>query len=451
MTVSGPIILNPLELAVLGLICLYAVWRGRPEIPLAIYLSVALWTRTVFVGPSAATWPLLAVTILALIRYLHVVQSWSLLPKRLDLTTRQLFPRSDAWIVPWMALWWAWALCVLFQFELRDKMSIMRPLLLFIIIASLVAFIAIRDAAAARRFAIAYLLTGSYGLYVALRFIEVPLSYLLSDPGLSSLPYRNLGIAYYNLFSHHLSIAFLLGIGLFLQARRLWSMTFFIVLALWCGYGVFLTGARQSLSGSGVAAALIFAWALSRTGKKPWRAPLAIAAIVIVVVALYQVAPHLVVREGESGLEESFNVFEDRGGLWAIGWNYFLASPVWGWGFEYKLWSHNLIVGTLADQGLVGMLFFIGYLVWAGRRLPVVWAQTPDDDRSVWRVTFFALFVFALIHGQASGNTMSTAHLHWPLWAVWALSNGVMVATTRQPFPTPPRVRLCAAPAGGRS
>lgn len=73
MIATGPIILNPLELAVLGLICLYAVWRGRPEIPLAIYLSVSLWTRTVFVGPSAAIWPLLATIVLALIRYLHVV------------------------------------------------------------------------------------------------------------------------------------------------------------------------------------------------------------------------------------------------------------------------------------------------------------------------------------------------------------------------------------------
>ncbi|MCS6887007.1 MAG: O-antigen ligase family protein [Chloroflexus sp.] len=442
MIATGPIILNPLELAVLGLICLYAVWRGRPEIPLAIYLSVSLWTRTVFVGPSAATWPLLATIVLSLIRYLHVVRPWSLLPNRLDFTTRQLFPSSDSWIVPWMGLWWAWALCVLFQFELRDKMSIARPLLLFIIIGSLAALIAIRDAQTARRFAIAYLLTSAYGLYAALRFIEVPLGYLLSDPGLSSLPYRNLGIREYNHFSHHLSIAFLLGIGLFLQARRLWSMAFILALALWCGYGVFLTGARQSLSGAGVAALLIFGWALSRAGKKLRRVPLAMAAIVIVVVLLYQVAPHLVVREGESGLEESFNIFEDRGGLWQIGWDYFLASPVWGWGFEYKLWSHNVLIGTLADQGLIGMVFFLGYLIWAVRRLPAVWAQTPADDRAVWRVAFFALFVFAMVHGQASGNTMATAHLHWPLWAVWALSTGVVTAPARQPLPVPPRVRV---------
>ncbi|WP_322486803.1 O-antigen ligase family protein [Chloroflexus sp.] len=451
MISTGPIILNPLELAALGLICLYAVWRGRPEIPLAIYLSVSLWTRTVFVGPSAVTWPLLATIVLALIRYLHVVQPWSFLPKRLDLTTRQLFPSSDPWIVPWMMLWWAWALCALFQFDLRDKMSIARPLLLYIIVGSLAALIVIRDGPAARRFALTYLLTSAYGFYAALRFIDVPLTYLLSDPGLSSLPYRNLGIREYNYFSHHLSIAFLLGLGLFLNARRLWSMVLVMSLVLWCGYGVFLTGARQSLSGAGIAVALIFGWSLSRAGKKPWRVPLAIAAIVIVVVFLYQVAPHLVVREGESGLEESFNVFEDRGGLWQIGWNYFLASPIWGWGFEYKLWSHNVLIGTLADQGVIGMVFFLGYLVWATRRLPAVWAQTPDDDRAVWRVTFFALFAFAMVHGQASGNTMMTAHLHWPLWAVWALSNGVVVAVNRQPFPTPPRVRLRALPAGGRS
>ncbi|WP_298815787.1 O-antigen ligase family protein [Chloroflexus sp.] len=449
MIVTGPIILNPLELALLGLIGLYAVWRGRPEIVLAIYLSVSLWTRTVFVGPLAATWPLLATIVLALIRYLHVARPWSLLPNRLDLTTRQIFPTGDTWIVPWMGLWWAWALCVLLQFDLRDKMSILRPVILYIIVGSLVALMTIRDASAARRFAIAYLLTSAYGLYAALRFIEVPLSYLLSDPGLSSLPYRNLGIREYNYFSHHLSIAFVLGLGLFLQARHLWSMMLFAAVAFWCGYGVFLTGARQSLSGAGVAAALIFVWALSRQGSKPWRVPLIIAAIVMAVVLIYQVAPHLVVREGESGLEESFNIFEDRGGLWEIGWNYFLASPVWGWGFEQKLWSHNLFIGTLADQGLVGMVFFLGYLIWALRRLPVVWAQTPDDDRAVWRIVFFAIFVFALVHGQASGNTMITAHLHWSLWAVWALGSGVVVETMPKPLPMPPRARLRPAQAGG--
>lgn len=448
MIVTGSITLNPIELALLGLVCLYAVWRGRPEIPLAMYLSVSLWTRTVFVGPSAATWPLLMTIVLALIRYLHVAQPWSLLPQRLDATTRQLVPATDSWIVPWMGLWWSWALCVLFLFDYTNKMTIARPVLLFIIVGSLVALMVIRDAGAARRFALAYLLTSAYGLYAALRFIDVPLTYLLSDPGLSSLPYRNLGIREYNFFSHHLSIAFLLGLGLFLQALHLWSMIAVLALALFCGYGVFLTGARQSLSGAGLAASLIFAWALSRSGKKPWRAPLAIAAIVVIVVLLYQVAPHLIVREGESGLEESFNLFEDRGGLWLIGWNYFLASPVWGWGFEQKLWSHNIFIGTLADQGLVGMVFLIGYLVWALRRLPAVWAQIPNDDRSMWRVVFFSLFLFAVVHGQASGNTMSTAHLHWPLWAVWALSIGVATAPAHQPLPALLRVRQRTVTAG---
>ncbi|MGB9739360.1 MAG: O-antigen ligase domain-containing protein, partial [Chloroflexus sp.] len=238
MIVTGSIILNPLELALLGLVCLYAVWRGRPEIPLAIYLSFSLWTRTIFVGPSAATWPLLATIVVALIRYLHVVRPWSLLPQRLDATTAQIFPAVDRWIVPWMVFWWGWALLVLFQFKLPDKMSIVRPVLLYIIVGAVVALIAIRDAAAARRFAITYLLTSAYGLYAALRFINVPLDYLLGDPGLSSLPYRNLGIREYNYFSHHLSIAFILGLALFLQARRWWSLIPTLALALWCIYGV---------------------------------------------------------------------------------------------------------------------------------------------------------------------------------------------------------------------
>ncbi|MGB9738147.1 O-antigen ligase family protein, partial [Chloroflexus sp.] len=213
----------------------------------------------------------------------------------------------------------------------------------------------------------------------------------------------------------------------------------------------FLTGARQSLSGSGVAAALIFGWSLTRTGKKSWRVPFSIAIIVLVVMMIYQVAPHLVVREGESGLEESFNIFEDRGGLWQIGLNYFFASPVWGWGFEYKLWSHNIFIGTLADQGLVGMTFLIGYLIWALRRLPAIWVQIPTDDRGVWRITFFAIFVFALVHGQASGNTMVTAHLHWSLWAVWALSTGVVTAPAHAPLPLLARVRPRTLPAGVRA
>ncbi|WP_298483062.1 O-antigen ligase [uncultured Chloroflexus sp.] len=448
MVVDGSIALNPFALAVLGLVCGYAIWRGRPEIPLALYLSVSLWARTVFVGPIAAVWPLLAMIVLALIRYMHTTQSWSLLPRQFDRTIERILPASDRWIVPWMGLWWGWALCVLFQFGLSDKMQIARSLILYIIIGSLVALLAVRDAAAARRFALTYLLTSVYGLYAALQFINVPLDHLLTDPGLSSLPYRNLGIRNYHHFSHHLGVAFLCGVGLFLQARRLLAIAAFLALTIVCGYGIFLTGARQSLSGIGIASLLIFAWVVVRRGARLRRVSVALATTLIAVIWIYQVAPHLIVREGENGLGDSFNVFADRGWLWQIGWSYFLASPVWGWGFEHKLWSHNLFIGTLADQGLVGMVFFVGYLIWAGRRLPSIWAQTAADDRGIWQATFFAVVIFALVHGQASGNTMSTAHLHWPMWAVWALSASVVGVSAAQPRPIPSYARQRELQAG---
>jgi len=125
-----------------------------------------------------------------------------------------------------------------------------------------------------------------------------------------------------------------------------------------------------------------------------------LAVIVLVAIWLYGLAPEQITRapEGAGGWALSGAV-EERSQLALAGWRDFLGSPLWGWGFT-RYYSHNLFVGTLADQGLVGaaflatMLPFRIALVGAHRRL----ALREPFGRSVRvAVSMLPTLVFTLV------------------------------------------------------
>lgn len=427
MRVEGQITFSPIETLVFYGLCFYIIWRGRPEIGLGPYLSMSLWGRPVIAGPIAYTWPLMAAIILAALRYIHCERRLSFHPERIDTTINSIFPSQGRWIIIWMIFWWAWALTGLMLFKLPDKVTVYRPILILIIFGFLIGLLVANDLRRVKAFAISYLITAILGGWLALQKIDVTFSYLLQDPTISNVPVLNMGLRNYHFFSHQMGIAFIMAVVLFLQAKRLSTIALSLIGAGLCAYFLLLVGARQSISAAGVVLFTFVFWAFSRKNKTNARVVAFTVSIGVLVFLIYQVAPHLIVREGESDLNDSFNVFADRGELWLIGWNYFLSSPIWGLGFEQKIWSHNLFIGTLADQGLVGMIFFIGFLSFVAYLIPTVITQAPDDPRALWRMAFFGVFLFGLVHGQGSGNTMTTAHLHWSIGFLWMLSEGSFV------------------------
>lgn len=439
MIVEGQIRFDALEILVFYGLCFYAMWKARPEIALGTYLSMSLWARPVIAGPISHTWPLLAATCIALIHYLHRERKLSLRPQWIDETTRTIFPAHNTWIIPWMVLWWVWAIALLMLFSASGKVAMIRTILIYIIFPFLAVLVIAHDIERIKGFAASYVMTAVVGGWLAMKHVDITFSYLLQDPTLNHSFLRNMGLKNYHFFSHQLGIAFIMALALFVQAKMRRHMVASLIGAGLCAYFILLVGARQSMSGAGLVMVLFMIWALTRKGVRNQRIVLFAAAVVFLVILIAQVAPQLIMREGEESYGESFNIFDDRGELWLVGWNFFRSSPIWGLGFEQKVWSHNLFIGTLSDQGLVGMVFFLGFLTFAVRLLPFVLHQTPDDPRASWRMAFFGVFLFGIIHGQASGNTMSTAHLYWSMALLWMLSTNIMLKPL--PFLTIPLLR----------
>jgi len=426
--------LTPVQIAMLAAVLLISIYKARPEWILGVYLSMSLWARVIVVGSIAHTWVLLAALFLATVHYVHQERRFAFTPEYLRERTLGMMPRQDRWVIVWMLLWWGWMLLLLNQFDADEKIAVLRPILLNVIIPMPVILLLARDLARLRGFAMAYVLAAVVGCWLALDVYKIPLSYLLTDPALEGTGLVRLGLRNYHFFSHFCAIGFILATTLYLDSKSLLKQGLMLLCAAWCAYFLLLAGARQSMSGAIVCSVLILLWMIARGGPvRSVRALLLASVVTAMVIWLYQESPQLIIREDEAGnVANSFNIFDGRGKLWAIGWGHFLTSPLWGLGFEQTVWSHNLFVGTLSDQGVIGMIFFVGFLVFVLRRMPAVWMRAEHDPRDLWRVAFFAIFLFGMIHGMASGNTSSTAHLYWSAAALWWLGQDVPRPAPRQ-------------------
>jgi O-antigen ligase len=414
MEFINSIYLTSVQSILVSLACLYIVGTGRPEWALGIYLSTAGWTRSIMFGPIAHTWVFLATMIGASIVYVL---------RRPRLT---LLPSWDRWIIPWMGVWWAWVLLLIGLFDPAEKMPLLRFLLLYDIAPLPVVLLFATDVRRARGLAIAYVLTTMVGGWVAISLLEVPIEYLAVDPTLTGLGIVRLGIVNYHLLAFIFSDSIILVAALFQVIRRNVVRLVLLASAGYCAYFLLLAGSRQAI-GSVVAVLAVFvSWALIRRGTPRVRMVLLVGVIVLIGVALYQMAPQLIVRPRESGLLQAFDLEANRGEKWAASWRDFVSSPLWGTGFvDSATHGHNIFLSALADQGLVGMAFFVGLLVFVARQVRGIWTEKGTGDRAIWRMAFLCVVLLGLIHGLASGNPVSVGEIYWPVAFLWWLGGSV--------------------------
>ena len=99
--------------------------------------------------------------------------------------------------------------------------------------------------------------------------------------------------------------------------------------------------------------------------------------------------------------------FNGRSALWHFSWTGFLERPIIGWGWRAAWstpeflnrdlwwttagasWSHNGFLEVLLGGGIVGGLFFAGYVLWAGGHTIATVVSTPSE---LWRIAM-AMFV----------------------------------------------------------
>ncbi|NNJ09085.1 O-antigen ligase family protein [Chloroflexales bacterium ZM16-3] len=405
---NNQIFLNPVWLALYLGMCAYAILKGRPEISVAMFLSIAGWTRNVMLGPIVQNYLLLATTYAAvLVRFYHR-------PKEIG----EWLPRHNRAIILWMLLWWIWMAVLLQEFH-PPKLANLRPQLYVFLIAPLSALLTFaKSLDRLKIFAVTYIITTIIGGYAALAALKIPLSALIFDPTLGGYPASHLRIANYHLFAYNFAIALIMIVGMLAQTRGLLWLIGLLGAAAYCAQFLLLAGSRQSIGGALFVVLLFAIWGLFHPSSSKPRLLLLLSTILGVGIPIYLLAPNLVVRSGESGLFEAFDLVGDRSHLWISGWEAFIESPMWGTGFVYP-YSHNMFVSVLAEQGVVGAVFMLGYFYFLLLQSQVVFNGRGEDERAIWRMTFFGIIVFGMAHGLASGSPVSVRHLYWAGALLW--------------------------------
>jgi O-antigen ligase len=427
--------LTSLELAIVTLVCAVGVIWGRPEIIAGMHMSASMWTRLIMFGPISHNWIFTFSIGAALLVYVVREGRLNLIRYKPGLGPKGMFPNIDRWIVPWVLIWYVWVYLVLYMVGGTNPYNINLFVAFWTIPGVVTVFMIGHDLGRVRGFAFAYIATSIFGGLLALRVIDIPLSYLPQDPGLEGI--IRLGLNNYHFFSRFCAMAVILSIGFFLATRHWWMATLALVSAGIMAYFVLLAGARQSMSGVIVTALLFVLWSLRRGGLLATRAAIIVGVVLFLGISIYNIAPNLVVRTNESDVSESFNVVEDRGGLWVIGMKAFLESPVWGTGFSDGVLAHNIFVSVLADHGLPGGIFFAGYLVFCARRLLAIWREKEATEASIWRLTFANIFVFAMVHAQAAGNAVKMPHLFFSIAMLWVLEYNFGTVKIGEKVPKP--------------
>jgi O-antigen ligase len=425
------IALNIIETTIVALTMIWVMWTGRFEVGVALYIAFPLWTRTVLLVTVVQTWPVLAATIIGLAVYLF----------RTGRPISEMVPEKSRWIIPWMLCWWLWILLILQVFSVSDKRSFHRPIFLYVILPIPLVMLFAHDIQRIRSFAVAFIATIFLGGWKTLEAVQITLDYLARDPTLSNTDIIRLGLGNYHWFSYGFSLSLIWIVWLFIQARRPWVMALLMVGAIISIYFMFMSGSRQSLNGGVFSAFVLVIWSMFQRSTPKLRTVLLTVVAVMIGITIYTVAPHLIIRDNETDVTDSFDLLGDRGGLWAKSIEIFERSPIWGTGFEYAVYSHNFFLSALADQGIVGFIFQIGYTCFFFRRCRQVWEGPGSMERASLRAAMLAVGIFTMIHSQASGNALSIFHFYWAGVILWWQGQELEIAP---PKSTPIRDRVLA-------
>jgi len=411
INIPDEIALNAPLIAALVLLCTIVVATGRPEWSLGVFLALPAWTRPAVIGGFAAFYLLIAATLLGAVIYM---------------ARRRVIapvPAHDRWVMLWMGFWWFWTALLILLFRSEGYMDrLVVPLILYIIFPMPFFIIFGDDPRRISGFATAYGVTAVLGGWLTLQIMNITVGDLLADPMLEGLGIAHFGLINYHYFAYGMALTVIFSVVIFLQTRNLFIRLALLLLAAAAGYFLFQAGSRQSLGALAVVLGLLLVWGL-RQGRGT-RVSVLFVVVPLALVGLYifQTAPHLIIRDNEQSLRDAFDIVGSRGNLWEIAFGYFLQSPVWGHGYLYSIWAHNIFIGALVDQGFVGMIFLIGFLVFLMRRSFGVGATETEPAQQIWRMGLTGVVLFGLIHAQASGGVLSLWYLYWAAALLWSLS-----------------------------
>lgn len=401
--------LGPIESAVFILICVCLIVSGRIGVIVGMYLSLMFWSRSLRIFSIVHTWILIFA--MSATTTIYVLKNgWG--PR---------LPRKDRWIILWMGAWWFWQFLLIAVNDFQLKAALLRTAVFRTILPLPFVIVIAHDSREIRGFTLGYAgATLLNGLFV-LDSLSVSFRHLLSDPVLNDLNVLRLGLNNYHWFSYTFAISSILVFAAMLHEKKRLISFLGAGSVGYFSYFLLMSTSKQSIGSFLLVILGLVLWLQFRR-QIPRLTSLAVLLVVTwLFFYLYQRAPEMILRHSDS-LIEAFDLIGDRGQLWLIGWDTFLHSPLWGSGFVNYTRIHNLFFGTLGDQGLVGFVFLIGFLVFVSRQIRPLLAVQTGRPEVLWRAGFACIVLFGLLHAQASGNALTVSHIYWGAAFLWILN-----------------------------
>jgi O-antigen ligase len=316
-----------------------------------------------------------------------------------------------------MLVWWGWMLALIYFLERPDlKIQILRDLLLYIMAPLPIMALFAHDVRRLKGFALAYVFTTLLGGFVSLAILNVSFVDFFRDASVGTR-LQFLGLDNYHYMGHALAISLILLAAFYQESKAKYLRLFYLLTTLCAVYFAMLVGSRQAIFSVSVVFGL-FAWTRLRSRKANfWALAVLFGLVVFLGYFMFREDPKLVLRSSGSLDEAAALSYSERWELWMQGLGLFASSPVWGLGFAKSQVAHNIFIGVLADQGVVGLILFIGLMVFFVRM-----ARRVQGEPTIWGTAFLYIGFYALIHSQFSGNVLGVWELYWSSLFLWCLS-----------------------------
>lgn len=403
------IVLTNVQCLLVLLGCVFIILTNRVEWALGCYLGLISFGKTVLFGPIALFWVLAATLVIGTtFEYLQR-------PKNL-----RLIEFRDKWIVPWMAIWWFFTFVLICVFNPFYARILTRNLLMYIILPIPCVLLFADKMTRVKGFAWGFIL-----ITIANGFLIFTISGVISEPiKLLSLMERGLNAQIWIHNYHRIGAAFGISVillyALLLSSRPILIRVCIIMIIIFMIGTLYFINSHQMLIACLISSTVFFLWSLFKLPKRKLFFFFFISIVMLATVILFGLDLKMLVRNdlvySSEGLSNFWNA---RSLLWAQGFQEFIASPIWGNGFQVN--AHNLFLSTLAAQGLIGLIFLAGFLLFIAIQFFRMWKRKIMGEHAIWFVTFQCIIMYGLIHSQVSGGPLDVWHLYWASAFFWTL------------------------------
>ena len=410
---------NPILTFVLLVLCVLLIVRRRPSIALGVFCAT-IWLSYLYpVGPTRLVWILLFTSLASFVTYVDP----------LNRSRRRLLKERDMGVVVWLLLLTFWMLVRFYVGPRYDGglQMIKNHFIYNLLPFSMLSLLAV-DLSQVKRFTYSYVVTT-----LLIGFISIVIMPDLAWRSITEgATVRFSGLApFYMVFAYPFGISSVLILVIMMQARFARRRMLMVILFVVNFVFMSISQHRQTFIAAVVSCIVLAIWSFKNrksTARLIW--------VSIFLIFIFAWGPvnwttlefryvELDIKEifgigGRSNVDQWFSF--RRIVYWKQSFNSFLNSPLWGNGLrDPNAGRHNLFLDIMADQGAVGLVLFLGFLISCLRYSRGIWTSGGDSDLALWRAGAFALFIFGMVQQQFSGGLGGTFQVFFPSVLMWRL------------------------------